>query len=464
MRAELHRRFATWLAQHDQELVELDEILGYHLEQSHNYRVELGLRGAESDELARRAAERLGAAAERAFLRGDAAAAVNLISRAVDLLPAGDPARVDMIPNARVVQGLSGDLTWAERVLTEAVAAAAAIHDRRLEAHARVQRGFLHLFTQPGVRVQELFEVADRALPVFEEFGDELGLARAWRLAAQTHYLTRRAGATAEASARALVHARRAQDGLETREIVEWFAVALMLGPTPAAEMAAQCAELLAVVEHDPILEPTVLSVLSNAEAMQGHMDRASELLARWRAAVHELGESIWLFPINFGFIALADDPGTAEHDLRQGYDALRRIGERSGFSSVTGLLANAVCAQGRYEEADRLAAESAQAALPNDIHAHILWRTTRAKVLARTGKLEVAEAYAREAVAFASESDFLDSHAGALVDLAEVLTLADRPQEAASSLEQALPLLEEKGNLLAARRVRERLEAQQRA
>ena len=38
-RAELHERFAEWLSAHD--LVESDEIVGYHLEQAHRYRVEL---------------------------------------------------------------------------------------------------------------------------------------------------------------------------------------------------------------------------------------------------------------------------------------------------------------------------------------------------------------------------------------------------------------------------------------
>ena len=33
-RADLHRRFAAWLEEHGEELVELDEILGYHLEQA----------------------------------------------------------------------------------------------------------------------------------------------------------------------------------------------------------------------------------------------------------------------------------------------------------------------------------------------------------------------------------------------------------------------------------------------
>ena len=83
-------------------------------------------------------------------MRSDAPAGVNLISRAVAMLPPDDPSRVELVPNVRVVQGMGGDLSWADRVLTEAVEAAATTGDRRLAAHALVQRGFLRLFTRAG--------------------------------------------------------------------------------------------------------------------------------------------------------------------------------------------------------------------------------------------------------------------------------------------------------------------------
>jgi tetratricopeptide (TPR) repeat protein len=344
-------------------------------------------------------------------------------------------------------------------VLTEAVAAAAATDDRRLEAHALVQRGFLRLFTQPEVAAPELLEVAEHAISVFDAFSDELGLARAWRLVAQAHYLARQGGPSALASARALEYGRRAGDRLELREIVEWFCVALMLGSTPAPEAAARCEALLEDVERDPFLEPTVLSVLANIQAMQGRGAIADDLLVRWRRAVDELGESIWLSAINFGFVALVDDPIAAERELQPGYEALRRIGEKSHFSSVAGLLSRAMYAQGRYEEAERLSRESEEAARPNDIHSNILWRTTRAQVFAQKGELDVAEALAREAVVFAAESDFLDSHGDALMSLAEVLQLADRPQEAVTALERAVQLYEQKGNIVSAARARSQLE-----
>ena len=56
-RAELHERFADWLGEHGSTLVELDEILGYHLEQAYRYRTELGALDAHAMHLGRQAAE-----------------------------------------------------------------------------------------------------------------------------------------------------------------------------------------------------------------------------------------------------------------------------------------------------------------------------------------------------------------------------------------------------------------------
>ena len=92
IRAELHERFADWLDAHA-ELVEQDEIVGYHLEQAHHYRVELSPDDDRAGALAERAAGPLRAAGNRAQLRGDRPAATNLLSRAVALLPEGDARR-----------------------------------------------------------------------------------------------------------------------------------------------------------------------------------------------------------------------------------------------------------------------------------------------------------------------------------------------------------------------------------
>ncbi|MGH3034776.1 MAG: hypothetical protein ACRDON_09520, partial [Gaiellaceae bacterium] len=68
---------------------------------------------------------------------------------------------------------------------------------------------------------------------------------------------------------------------------------------------------------------------------------------------------------------------------------------------------------------------------------------------------LERAEALAREAVELAEQTDYVLFHADVLLDLAEVLRLAGRPDEADAARGEAASLLERKGNIVAARKAR---------
>ena len=96
-RAELHEQFADWLSTHD--LVEGDEIVGYHLEQAHRYRSELDGSDPALPELARRASDHLATAGRGALDRGDFNAGRSLFRRATDLLPAGDERRLALAPD-----------------------------------------------------------------------------------------------------------------------------------------------------------------------------------------------------------------------------------------------------------------------------------------------------------------------------------------------------------------------------
>jgi DNA-binding SARP family transcriptional activator len=450
-RAVMHEGYATWLdGKAGERAFEYEEIIGYHLERAFCYVTELGAVGEGDRALARRAAERLGSAGRRAFFRSDAPAGANLVSRATALLPPDDPLRVELVPNVRVVQGMT-DLSWADRVLTEAVEAAATTGNRQLAAHALVQRGLLRLFTESEVTAKELFDVAERAIVVFEELGDELGLARAWRLVAQAHYLDCSLARCAEASERALEHARRARDRFEVREIVEWLVIALLLGPAPATEAAERCWRLHEEASEDPPLQAEILGTLAPLVAMQGRLSEAHELASRSKAMV-DVSEWIWIVSFWLGLMHLwSGDMPAAERELRPGYDELKRIGAQSHFSSIAHCLANVMYSQGRYDEAEELARECEDASRANDGNSQIFWRSTRAKVLARRGEFGAAERMGREAVSLAEKGDLLPARADALMHLAEVLQLAGRREGASTCAAQAVRLYELKENVLGA-------------
>jgi tetratricopeptide (TPR) repeat protein len=301
-----------------------------------------------------------------------------------------------------------------------------------------------------------MIDVAERAISVFGELHDELGLARSWRLAAQAHYLGRRAGTCAEVSERALKHARAARNRFEQREIVEWLVIALLLGPQPAGEAAARCRKLSKELTSQPLLQAEVLAAWATLEAMLGRTSEAAELNGRVQEATEAYNTSIFLVPLWRGFTLLwLDDADGAERELVPAYNRLKQLGERSHFSSIAQALSQAVYNQGRYAEAEQLTHECEQVARPNDVHTHIGWRTIRAMALARRGADDEAEALARDAVAYAETSDFLPSHAEATLGLAEVLELRGRRSEALDAIRLALDLHERKGNVLAANRAR---------
>jgi hypothetical protein len=78
--------------------------------------------------------------------------------------------------------------------------------------------------------------------------------------------------------------------------------------------------------------------------------------------------------------------------------------------------------------------------------------------VLARRDKHADAEWLAREAVAMGEETESPDAQGNAYADLAEVLLLAGRRDEAVAAFETAVERYESKGNIVSAKRARERL------
>ena len=231
-------------------------------------------------------------------------------------------------------------------------------------------------------------------------------------------------------------------------------------GYLPADEGLQLCDELLGE-HHGTWLEGYLraarsmhLSLLGRADEAKSELDLAIDLYQQFgnelfAAATAMNAADQWL---------RVGRPDLAEAVTRDGIARLERFGEQGFLSTTTGFLAEALLAQGRYQEADEQAGIVADLAVADDFDAQMRWRMVRARILAQQGEYGEAERLAREALEIGAETDWHMTHAKALITVADVLELAGRASETPPLVEAALALYERKGARVEADASRRRL------
>jgi class 3 adenylate cyclase/tetratricopeptide (TPR) repeat protein len=460
-RAAMHERFADWVSRSAGERAqEFEEVMGYHLEQAFRYGAELGAPAGSLDALGLRAGRPLAAAGARALERRDMFAAADLLGRSGALFRTAPTERLAVLPALGEARVETGDLLGAEEALTEAERLAEELGDDRVLANAAIQRLFLLESTDPKRLTEDATVSAARWIDRLENLGDDVGLARAWRLVGELHGTRSRYAAAAAAFERAIGHARRAGDAREEAESLGLSIGSVVFGPAPAVEIEHRCAQVIAAVGGTGGHEAPALRALALVRAMEGRFDEARTLAGRARSILEDLGlrlRASWVSETAGEIEMLAGDPAAAERELRQGFDVADELGEQGFRATAAAALAHALVAQGRLEEADHFAHESELSAAEDDIASQVLWRSARARILGASGAATNAEALAREALALVEQTDDVGMHADTLADLAEVLVSAGDGPGAAESLERAAVLYEAKGNAVAADRSRRR-------
>jgi len=259
----------------------------------------------------------------------------------------------------------------------------------------------------------------------------------------------------------AIKHSDTAGDRRQHGRAATLYAMAALHGPTPVPEAIDRCRSVVEDVAGDRRADGLVTSVVGWLEAMRGDFEEARTLAERGRAILLDLGSGVRAPSLFSSQIEmLAGDPAAAEADLRRDFDALTALGETYLRSTVACDLAQAVYAQGRYDEALELSRLAEELAAPDDVTSQSFWRSVRAKVLARRGKLDEALPLADEAVELLRHTDALVTRARALVDQAEVLELAGDHGEARARLSEAIALLDSKDSVVGVRQAEQRLEA----
>jgi tetratricopeptide (TPR) repeat protein len=452
-RAELHERFVEWAdaqAAAGEVVLEIEEILGWHLEQAHRYRAELSPFDEHGVALGIRASERLASAGRRADARGDMPATANLLSRAAKARPVGDPLRIRLSAAAAEALIEAGELDEARAMFEAARSEAETIGQRTLATIATLGDLNLRYLTEGG-EASAVEATVREAIATLEAAGEHAGLARAWRILTNNHFASCAYSDATISAERMIDEARRAGDRPMELRALPALATCAQLGPTPVGDALCIVEDVLAELEGDRKAEAYTQRALANLEAMRGRFAEARALYQASRATLDDLG---WRFDaaltsaIASGPVELiAGDPVAAERELRQDHDALAAMGERNYISTTKAFLAEALYRQQRDEEALAMTQESEAIAADDDVATQYLWRSVRAKILARAGDHAAAEQLSRAAIDIIEGTQDPDSQGYAWIDYAQVLEMAGRTDAAVEAARTAQARFRAKGN-----------------
>ena len=463
-RARLHESFSNWLQETaGVRVTEYVEILGYHLEQAFRCRVETSKLDDEIRGLRDRAAEALTAAGQKAFARGDMPAAASLLGRAAAVMDADDPHRLALVPDLSEALTEIGDFSAAGDLLLEARKQSLAMGDERMQAALYLAAMLLRYAIDAETQADEVEREVAAAISVLEPARDHVSLARAWRLMGSVHGNACRFGAAEVVLAKAVHHARAANDRRQETRTLPSYALSALYGPTPVPEAIARCEKILDQAHGDRRAEGLVLGALAHLNAMSGRILPARQFYRKSRGIFEELGAHVLAASsaLDSGDIEmLADNLSAAENEFRRGFDELIQMGEKNFLSTMAGLLAQCLYMQGRFDEAEDMCEISKNAAAPDDLESQVLWRSVQAKGIARNGFFDEARELAATTVELINSTDSPLIRGAALLDCAEVLELAGSSREAASLIKEAISLYVAKGNPVSTERARTKLAA----
>jgi tetratricopeptide (TPR) repeat protein len=454
VRGELHARFAHWLEEHGGGLIELDEILGYHLEQAARYRIELG---RDPGDLALRAGAHLTDAGQRAVFRGDMAAGRRLLSRAVELLDPGSPQRGAALPWLGVALYSAGEFAESDRVLTEAVDSAEgedsaiAFFRRCLGRGHNPVEGETILSLERDVRAR------------LADLGDASPLAHAegYQALARLLFWQGRTSDQLAAATRGRDYAREAGIAVLEGTCAGYIGAALLYGESSWEDYETFARAILAERDRLGRSVDFALAGLAVAASAAGRTDESERLFADYEAALIERGDehNARAEGQNRGWgLYLAGDLAGAEPVFRRSWDALGEAGERGFRSTLGALFALDLLELGRRGEAEAILDEAEALGGEDDWLTDAFVAVVRARLATLDGRHDDAVAAARNAAElgdagyFVLRPWFTSEHGRALA-------AAGRDDEAREVLREAIRVAHVKGSAVYVRRAQDLLD-----
>jgi hypothetical protein len=449
-RAELHERFADWLelAAGDR-LAELDEIMGYHLDQARAYRLALGPEDEHTRTLALRAGRRLAAAGRRAADREDVRAAARLLSQAEVLLAEDAPVRFETLLTL-VHTFINEDYAAALLAARQAEAVGAELGELAA-LRARLWVWTVQAMTDPNFRFSDHRLEVERARAAFQAAGDVDAVLDTYQVMALMDVNVAHWEATATSAREGLELATQAGRDRIRGDMTTRLANAVVWGSSPASEAVATVARLLDA-ESRRLSRSTLLSGLALLRAILGDRPGAEAAYEESRAIDAELGLRSRRFREAYMEYVLDDLPAALRVARAEAME-LEQRGETGQRSTMLGLQAWILTLLGDDEAAARTAEEARQLSAPDDAVSQILWRAAAGVAKAHLGEGEEADRITREAIDVAEGTDSMD--AGTEWEArATVLTVLGRTAEARSAALRARELYGLKGAVNLIRRV----------
>jgi class 3 adenylate cyclase/tetratricopeptide (TPR) repeat protein len=456
-RGELHERFADWLSGHD--LVERDEMVGYHLEQAHRYRSELDPGDPQLAVLGARAAEHLAVAGRGAMDRGDWGAARSLLRRARGLLPEGSEERAAIGPDLSIALQEIGESAEALEVAGEAATAADPIVQAR-GAIARADTGYF----MDEAHQRDFRAAADEARLVLEAAGDDLGLAQYWRVHGFGLWARLQAAAAREAWERGLVYARAARARRLEVELEGVILSALVIGPAPVEVALPHAEQALRSTPPGSLAQASAQRAVGQLRSFLGQFDDARELHAHGRRTFEDAGMQVSAagWAMSEGEVEWrAGDREEQERILRRGVEELDALGDQFYFSTVSLRLVDCLL-QARPpddEEVTRLLTAARKRTLGGDLVNFVYLEGFDARRLAHAGSWDEARTLARKAVETADATDNVYVRSHAWHSLAETLVLTGDSSEAGQAARRSLEIRDAKGDVAGSAALRRRFD-----
>ncbi|HMG99147.1 MAG TPA: hypothetical protein VK546_09525, partial [Gaiellales bacterium] len=250
---------------------------------------------------------------------------------------------------------------------------------------------------------------------------------------------------------RAADQAALAGDVREEAETLVWLLISTMYGPTAVTAALERCDAIARRLGGSLKVGAVAAIERGVLEAMQGDCEGGRERVALGRSRLDELGLTMLanVMAQEAAIVEqLAGDAQAAEAVLRLSFERLELMGEAGFKMTVAAMLARSLFEQERVEDA-RHFADIATRGL-DDTDPTGLGCAVKALAAAYDGDTAAAVVLAEEAVALSSATDFLRDHGDRRLDLARVLQLAGRHDEARAALAQADLLYERKGCIAA--------------